>query len=162
MDYLVEGEVVLLKFRGGLSCKGRLFFGLFILTNYRLIIESSSIQGNPGAKSEIFNKPFHHFSTRKIEKDTFLAKLTRQNFAKSIAHLNMVYQFPTTNVIKRRVKKNQYIYEANMEYESDGVFKTEVIKVRIQPKRDKGESYSIYQNYCESIFNKLNKVLKIE
>jgi len=163
MDYLVEGEVEIYRFQGGLSCRRRLFFGTIILTNYRLITVTSAIQRNTGYKSEISKKYFQKLSLNKIKKkDTFLAKLDKQKFAESLPQLKKIYQFPITHVIKKKVKKNQFIYEVILKYENKGILKNEPITIRIQPKRDKGEYYSDYKSYYKNVFEKLNATLKME
>ncbi len=163
MDFFVEGEVVISRFKAALSCRRRLFFGTIFLTNYRLITFSSTIQRNTGYKSDMFKNPFQKVSLNRIKKhDTFLAKLSKQILAESIAHLKKVHQFPIRNVIKKKVKKNLYIYEAILEYENNGEIKKEAIKIRIQPKRGSGSPYKDYKKFYAAIFNILEKTLKME
>ena len=162
MDFLVEGEVVVSRFEGGLSCRRRLFFGEIILTNYRLITVSTSIQKNTGYKSEIWKQHLNIRSHVSLKRDAFLAKLNKQKLAEGILHLDKVYLFPTTKVLKKRVKNNQFIYDATLEYEDKGALKKEVIRIRIQPKRSRVISYSGYKTRCVEIFNELDKTLKIE
>lgn len=162
MDILVEGEVVIKKFEGGLSCRRRLFFGKIILTNYRLITVSNSIQRNPGYKSEIWNRPLRKISTARIKRDSFLAKLNKQKLAESILHRRKVHQFPTTKVLKKKTKKNQFVYDAVLEYEDEGIVKKEKIRIIIQPKRGSDVPYKDYKIVYGQIFNELDKALKIE
>ena len=161
MKFLVEGEVVTSKFEGALSCRRRLFFGKIILTNYRLITVSSSIQKNTGYKSDLSKHPFQVLTVR-LKRDAFLAKLNKQKLAESILHLEKVYQFPTTKVLKRKVKKNQFVYDATLEYEDKGALKKELVRIRIQPKRDSYTPYKEYKIDCGKIFKQLDKALKIE
>ena len=163
MDFFVEGEVVLSRFKAALSCRKRLFFGTIFLTNYRLVTFSSAIQRNTSLMSDMSQKHFQKLSLNRIKKnDTFLAKLGKQKLAESIAHLEKVHQFPIINTIKKKVKKNNFIYEAILEYENNGVVKKEAIKIRIQPKRHSGSPYKDYKKFYTSIFNILEKALKME
>ena len=163
MDFLVEGEEVLSKFKGGLSCRRRLFFGNIILTNYRLIMESDLIQMNKGYKSEISRQYFTKLSINRITKnDTFLAKLVKQKLSDTLLHLDKVYQFPITGVLKKKAKKNQFIYDVTLVYKKKESIKKETIRIRIQPKRLKGFSYSNYIYYYESIFSKFNRILQMD
>lgn len=79
-----------------------------------------------------------------------------------ILHLDKVYQFPTTKVLKKRAKNNQFFYDATLEYEEKGTLKKKVIRIRIQPKLNKMLGYEFYKAKCEEIFNEFDKVLKIE
>ena len=162
MDFFVEGEVSLICFEGGLSCKKRLFFGEIVLTNYRLITVSTSIQKNPSSNSEIWKHHLNILSIVSLKRDSFLAKLNKQKLAEGILHLDKVYQFPTTKVFKKKVKNNQFLYDTTLEYEEKGVLKKKVIRIRIQPKRNKMLGYKLYKARCEEIFSELNKILKIE
>jgi hypothetical protein len=87
MDFFEEGEVSLICFEGGLSCKKRLFFGEIVLTNYRLITVSTSIQKNPGSDSEIWKHHLNILSFVSLKRDSFLAKLNKQKLAEGILHL---------------------------------------------------------------------------
>lgn len=163
MDFFVEGEIVLARFKATLSCRRRLFFGTIFLTNYRLITFSSTIQRNTGYKSNMSKKPLQKLSHNRITKhDSFLAKLGKQILAESIANLKKVHQFPIRNVVKKKVKKNMYIYETILEYEDNGIIKKEAITIRIQPNRHSGSPYKDYKKYYASIFNILEKTLKME
>ena len=162
MNLLVEGEVVAYKFEGGLSCKKRLFFGEIVLTNYRLIMASKSIQRNPGGRSEIWNHPLRKISTARIKRDRFLAKLNKQKLAEKLLPLEKMYQFPTTKVLKKKAKKYLFAYNAVLEYEDGGTVKKEIIKVIIKPKMNRTLGNKFYKEKCEEIFNALDKALKIE
>lgn len=161
-EYLVNGEDIITKFRAGLTCRRRLFFGFVILTNYRLIMEADEIQMNKGSKSEISKQHFIQLSLNQVRKnDTFLAKLKKQNLSESLLHREDVYQFPITGVLKKKSKKNQFIYDVILEYFIGETIKKETIKIRIQPKRVKGFSYSDYQSDCKVAFSKMNEVLEM-
>ena len=162
MDFLIEGEAVLFNFEGGLSYMRRIIFGEMFITNYRLIIVASSIYRNPGDKGLITKHPFNKFSTISAKKDLFLSFLGTQKIAESLSHLDNVYQIPTTRVLKKKAKKNQFIYKVIMEYENKGEHRTKVVRIIIQPKRNKALQYSEYLKYHNHLFSNLDKLLKME
>ena len=72
-----------------------------------------------------------------------------------------MYQFPITGVLKKKANKNQFIYDVTLEYKKNERIKRETIRIRIQPKRDKGLAYEVYQIIYEDIFNRLDKALQM-